>query len=51
METLFKRDIYIEISRYINDNEIIVIHGARQVGKTSLLKYIELQLNTAKTRL
>jgi len=37
---LLKRNLYDEIEKFITDKEIIVIHGARQVGKTSLLKYI-----------
>lgn len=37
---LFKRTIYNELKDYLYDDEIIVLHGARQVGKTSLLKYI-----------
>lgn len=37
---LYKRNLYKEIELFIPDKEIIVIHGARQVGKTSLLKFI-----------
>lgn len=37
---LFKRDIYENIKKYFNDDEILVIHGARQVGKTSLMNFI-----------
>jgi len=37
---LLKRNLYDGIEKFITDKEIIVIHGARQVGKTSLLKYI-----------
>ncbi len=42
---IFKREIVEEINKYLNTDEIIVLHGARQVGKTSLLYYIENQLN------
>ena len=45
METkLFKRDIADEIARYLTTDDIIVIHGARQVGKTSILLYFQNQL-------
>lgn len=37
---LFKRTLYDELKEYLYDDEIIVLHGSRQVGKTSLLKYI-----------
>jgi len=46
METkLFKRLIADEIARYLPTDDIIVIHGARQVGKTSILSYFQDQLN------
>jgi hypothetical protein len=46
METkLFKRQIADEITRYLPTDDIIVIHGARQVGKTSILSYFQNQLN------
>lgn len=41
---LFKRQIADEISRYLTTDDIIVIHGARQVGKTSILSYFQSQL-------
>ena len=41
---LYKRSVIDEISRYIDTSDIIVIHGARQVGKTSLLMYLQRQL-------
>jgi len=40
MKTIIKRDLFDEVSKYLNDDEIIVIHGARQVGKTSLMNFI-----------
>lgn len=40
MNKIIKRNLYNEISKYLNDDEIIVIHGSRQVGKTSLMNYI-----------
>ncbi len=46
METkLFKRLVADEIARYLATDDIIVIHGARQVGKTSILSYFQAQLN------
>jgi predicted AAA+ superfamily ATPase len=45
METrLFKRQIADEIARYLSTDDIIVIHGARQVGKTSILSYFQNKL-------
>lgn len=40
-EKLYKRIIFDEISKYFLTNEIIVLHGARQVGKTHLLYFID----------
>jgi len=39
-EKLFKRKIVSDIVKYLDSRDIIVVYGARQVGKTSLLKYI-----------
>lgn len=44
MDTIYKRTVVDEIIRYIKTNDIIVLHGARQVGKTSILYYLEEQL-------
>jgi len=41
---LIKRTSLEEISRYLPTDDIIVIHGARQVGKTSILLYFQSQL-------
>ena len=38
---IYKREIINEIKKYLNNEEIIVLHGARQVGKTCILYYIE----------
>ncbi|TSC98899.1 MAG: Uncharacterized protein Greene101415_1220, partial [Parcubacteria group bacterium Greene1014_15] len=38
---IIKRDIFDEISDYLDTSEIVVVHGARQVGKTSLLYYVQ----------
>jgi len=39
-EKIYKRKIVNEILKYLNSKEVIVIYGARQVGKTYLLKYL-----------
>src|SRR3989338_3152966 len=40
-KNIFKRMVFNEIALYLFDNEIIVFHGARQVGKTYLMLYVE----------
>jgi hypothetical protein len=42
-----KRDIIDEISKYLGTDNIIVLHGARQVGKSHILFYLEEQLKSA----
>ncbi len=37
---LYKRMLVDEIVSFLDTREVIVIHGARQVGKTSLMKYL-----------
>lgn len=37
---LYKREIVDQISRYLFTDDIIVLHGARQVGKTHILYYL-----------
>ena len=39
-ERIYKRKIIDKIVEYLKSREIIVIYGTRQVGKTSLLKYL-----------
>lgn len=41
METILKRTVFDEIKKYLYADDIIVLHGARQVGKTTILYYIE----------
>jgi predicted AAA+ superfamily ATPase len=36
-DKVIKRDIVGNVMSYINDSNIIVLHGARQVGKTHIL--------------
>lgn len=38
---LFKRLIIDEIESYLGTEDIIIIHGARQVGKTSIMMYLQ----------
>ena len=37
---MYKRNIIDEILKYIDTKDAIAIYGARQVGKTTLLKYL-----------
>lgn len=46
----FKRTVIDEISKYLHSDDIVVIHGARQVGKTSILMYLQDQLEAAGER-
>ncbi|HTX90294.1 MAG TPA: ATP-binding protein [Anaerolineales bacterium] len=39
--SLYKRSVFEEIVRFLTTDDIIVIHGARQVGKTSILMYLQ----------
>lgn len=41
---LFKRNIVNQITPYLGDDSIIVLHGARQVGKTHIMYYLQNQL-------
>lgn len=38
---IYKRDVIDEIIPYLHSDDIVVIHGARQVGKTSILMYLQ----------
>lgn len=42
---LYKRKIFDKIEPYIGDETVIVLHGARQVGKTHILYYLREWLN------
>lgn len=50
--TLYRRDIVAELEKYLYTDDVVVLHGARQVGKTSILRYIEdgLKRKGEKTR-
>lgn len=41
---LYKRQISIEIEKYLDTDDIVVLHGARQVGKTHILYYFKERL-------
>ncbi len=43
-KTIYKRAVMDEIVRYLHTDDIIVLHGARQVGKTSIMIYLQRQL-------
>ncbi len=47
MTSIFKRDVMDEITRFLNTDDLVIIHGARQVGKTSILAYLQAQLVAA----
>lgn len=38
---LYKRKVFDEIEPYIGDETVVVLHGARQVGKTHILYWIQ----------
>ncbi|MBU1684116.1 hypothetical protein KKC56_01450 [Patescibacteria group bacterium] len=38
-KTIYKRKIVDKINNFLDSKEIIVLHGARQVGKTSIIYY------------
>jgi len=37
---IYKRKIIDKINKFLASKEIIVLHGARQVGKTSIMRYL-----------
>jgi predicted AAA+ superfamily ATPase len=39
--SIFKRSVIGEILRFLPTGDIVVIHGARQVGKTSILMFLQ----------
>jgi predicted AAA+ superfamily ATPase len=47
MNNLYSRTIADGIEKYLRTDDIIVLHGARQVGKTSLLYILESRLKQA----
>ena len=49
--SIYKRLIIDEIFRFLHTNDIVVIHGARQVGKTSILLYLQDHLRSEKEQM
>ena len=47
---IYKREVIDEIIPYLHTDDIVVIHGARQVGKTSILMYLQGMLNEQSKR-
>lgn len=45
---LLEREIIRDIRRFIDSDDVVVLHGARQVGKTSIMKYLQDELTTKK---
>lgn len=39
-DKIYKRKIVEKVAKYLGSKEVIVIYGARQVGKTTLMKYL-----------
>ncbi len=46
-KNIFKRDIIDQIDKYLETDDVVVLHGARQVGKTSILLYLQDRLKVA----
>ena len=46
--SVYKRSVIDEIIRFLSTDDIVVIHGARQVGKTSILMYLQDHLLSEK---
>lgn len=44
MSSLFRRAVMDEMDAFIDSDDVIVLHGARQVGKTCILRYLQDQL-------
>ncbi|MFA6551836.1 MAG: ATP-binding protein [Patescibacteria group bacterium] len=47
IKNIIKRDIIEEIIKYLDTDNIIVLHGARQVGKTHIFYYLQDWLRAA----
>lgn len=48
IDTPIKRDIFTQILPFLGTDNVIVLHGARQVGKTHLMYYLENYLKDQK---
>lgn len=40
LKVMYPRNVIKEIKKYINTDDVIVLHGARQVGKTTIMKMV-----------
>ena len=49
-KAIFRRSVLDDIERYLQTDDIVVLHGARQVGKTSLLMYLQRELTGRDAR-
>jgi len=49
-EKIYPRSITTEIKKYLATDDVIVLHGARQVGKTHILYYLKKELDQRKKR-
>ncbi len=47
LNKIYEREVVKQIKKYLDSEDIIVLHGARQVGKTSILYYLENYLKEA----
>ena len=47
---LHKREVFDKIAPYLGDETVVVLHGARQVGKTHILFYIRDWLTEKKKK-
>lgn len=47
-EKIYERTIIHEIKKYLTTDDVIVLHGARQVGKTSILYWLKNHLEDKK---
>ncbi|MFH1227931.1 MAG: ATP-binding protein [Planctomycetota bacterium] len=47
---LLEREAVKDIRKFIKSDDVIVLHGARQVGKTSIMKYLQDELSAQKRR-
>ena len=45
-DKIYKRKVFNDIIKYLEDEVIIVLNGARQVGKTCILYYLKNYLET-----
>jgi predicted AAA+ superfamily ATPase len=47
-DSIYKRPVIDEMIRFLSTGDIVVIHGARQVGKTSILMFLQDYLHSQK---